>query len=97
MPRPRRADPFRVWGKPPPLLRTLTKRQQDSLRRYIRRVAGRVYRIAYDCGKDAASKQVLMGRQWASILVWGDSEDFPLGGLPCTTADAGARARVQSP
>jgi hypothetical protein len=52
--RAKKADPFDVWGKPPPLLRTLTKRQQDSLRRYVTKVAKNVYRLAYDLG--AASK-----------------------------------------
>ncbi len=51
MPRARRADPFDVWGKQPPLLRTVSKRQTAALRRYISKVASKVYRLAYDLGK----------------------------------------------
>jgi hypothetical protein len=53
--RARKADPFDVWGNPPPLLRTLTKRQQDSLRRYVTKVAKNVYRLAYDLGAASAT------------------------------------------
>lgn len=49
------ADIFDVWGKPPPLLRTITKRQEQALKRYIDKVASKVYRLAYDCG--AASER----------------------------------------
>ena len=45
------ADPFDVWGKPPPSLRTVTKRQEAALRRYVTKIAKKVYRLAYDLGK----------------------------------------------
>ena len=48
--RARNADIFDVWGKLPPLLRTLTKRQERALKRYIDRVASKVYRLAYELG-----------------------------------------------
>jgi len=50
MPRASKADIFDVWGKPPPLLRTLTERQERALKRYVEQVAQKVYRLAYDCG-----------------------------------------------
>ena len=51
MPRVKRADPFKVWGSPPPsLMRGTTKRQQRALRRYVNKIANKVYRLAYDLG-----------------------------------------------
>lgn len=50
----RKADPFDVWGKPPKIvLDQLGKQDHDRLRRYIEKVAMNVYRIAYDCGRNA--------------------------------------------
>jgi hypothetical protein len=49
----RRADTFAVYGKPPPLLRTLTPRQTAALKRYVEKVVKQVYRIAYDSGVSA--------------------------------------------
>ena len=57
MPRAKNADVFDVWGKPPPLLRTLTKRQERALKRYVDKVARKVYRIAYDCGVAAVTPE----------------------------------------
>ena len=51
MGRRKNADPFDVWGKPPPSLRTVTKRQEAALRRYVTKIAKKVYRLAYDLGK----------------------------------------------
>ena len=53
MPRAKNADVFDVWGKPPPLLRTLTERQERALRRYV----DKVVRIAYDCGVAAVTPE----------------------------------------
>ena len=57
MPRARNADTFDVWSKPPPLLRTLTERQERALKRYVAKVARKVYRIAYDCGVAAVTPE----------------------------------------
>jgi len=46
------ADPFDVWGKPPLIvLDQLGRKDHDRLRRYIIRVVGKVYKIAYECGQ----------------------------------------------
>lgn len=51
-----KADPFDVWGKPPQIiLDQLGRRDHDKLRRYVERIAKKVYRIAYDCGYDQAA------------------------------------------
>lgn len=50
-----KADPFDVWGKPPQIiLDQLGRRDHDKLRRYVNRIASKVYRLAYDLG--AASR-----------------------------------------
>lgn len=55
MSRRRHADPFKVWGTPAEsLLKRLRPRERAELKRYVRRLAGKVYRFAYDCGVDAA-------------------------------------------
>lgn len=52
--RARKADPFDVWGKPPQIIMDqLGRKDHDRLRRYVERVASKVYRIAYDCGVQA--------------------------------------------
>lgn len=49
------ADPFDVWGKPPQIvLDQLGRKDHNRLRRYITRVVGKVYKIAYECGERAA-------------------------------------------
>jgi hypothetical protein len=54
MPKVRKADPFKVWGPPPPsLMRGLTKKKARSLRRYIERIVSKVYRLAYDIGAES--------------------------------------------
>lgn len=51
-----KADPFEVWGKPPEIiLDQLGKRDHDRLRRYVDRIASKVYRLAYDLGAASAS------------------------------------------
>jgi hypothetical protein len=51
MAKTRKADPFDVWGKPPQIiLDQLGKQDRDRLRRYVQKMASKVYRIAYDCG-----------------------------------------------
>lgn len=48
---PKQTDPFDVWGWPPhALLKGMTPKQIDALRRYITTVSNKSYRIAYDCG-----------------------------------------------
>lgn len=55
----RKADPFDVWGKPPQIvLDQLGRNDHDRLRRYIEKVATKVYRIAYDCGARAHGEDV---------------------------------------
>lgn len=45
------ADPFAVWGAPPEIvLCQLGKKDHDRLRRYVNRLAKKVYRLAYDLG-----------------------------------------------
>lgn len=50
MAKARKADPFDVWGSPPPPLDKLPPKCLAALRRYVEDVAGRSYRIAYDNG-----------------------------------------------
>jgi len=57
MPRAKNADVFDVWGWPPPSLQPLTLKQEKALRRYVDKVARKVYRIAYDCGVAAVSPE----------------------------------------
>lgn len=46
-----RADPFDVWGWPPNiLLKGLSPKQTETLRRYVSSVTEKSYRIAYDNG-----------------------------------------------
>ena len=52
---PRLADPFKVWGAPPQvLLDQLGRKDHDRLRRYITRVIGKVYPIAYAAGASSS-------------------------------------------
>lgn len=52
------ADPFDVWGKPPQIvLDQLGKKDHDRLRRYITRVVGLVYPVAYEAGARAGRRK----------------------------------------
>lgn len=45
------ADPFDVWGKPADdIIIRLTEKQQALLRRYVRSVTRKAYRLGYDGG-----------------------------------------------
>ncbi len=50
MAKPSKADPFDVWGAPPPPLDKLPKKHLNALRRYVDDVTSRSYRLAYDNG-----------------------------------------------
>jgi hypothetical protein len=48
-----KADPFAVWGNPPPgTLHGMTDKQIRQLKAYIEKVTGDSYRLAYDRGED---------------------------------------------
>jgi hypothetical protein len=52
------ADPFDVWGKPPQIvLDQLGRKDHHRLRRYITRVVGKVYKIAYEAGHSAGKRR----------------------------------------
>lgn len=49
--KPIKADPFAVWGAPPKsVMRRMTPAQARLLRRYVEKVTGEAYRIAFDNG-----------------------------------------------
>lgn len=49
--KPTQADPFDVWGWPPAvLLKGLSPKQTDTLRRYVLSITDKTYRLAYSNG-----------------------------------------------
>ena len=48
--KPSKADPFDVWGTPPPPLDRLPPKHLKALRRYVESVAGKAHRVAHSNG-----------------------------------------------
>lgn len=52
------ADPFDVWGKPPQMvLDQLGRNDHNKIRRYITRVVGKVYKVAYEAGESSGKRR----------------------------------------
>jgi hypothetical protein len=55
----KRAKAMDVYGAPPTaILERLTEAQKAELDRYVGNVAGEVYRIAFDCGRQHMWREV---------------------------------------